>query len=58
MDYQTHFYFLVGKLGKLKLAKELKISFTKFQVLEKDLDKLTITQVTILQTLYNEQLNK
>jgi hypothetical protein len=57
MEHEQKFYFLIGKIGKLTLAKEIGVSYTKFKVLEKDLNKLTIGQVSLINKLYDKYLN-
>jgi hypothetical protein len=58
MNYDGKFFYLIGKIGKLNLAKELNISYPKIISIENNIDTLTIKQVSIIEKLYDEQSNK
>lgn len=54
MDLTLKFQLLIAKLGKMNLSRELKVSYNKFKLIEKNLDTLTIAQLKIIDNLYSQ----
>jgi len=50
--------FLIGKIGRYKLANKLNVSYAKLMKIKENNDSITIKQLEIINSLYQKETNE